>query len=208
MNKSVQQSLVVSFVVAVLIVCIEHLEELACWFSLTSIGFLAFRWAIVQLFSYKEQRGLVPTESAAQMQSAQLLEQQFSGGYGNGDSVKATQETKQPTGTVAIATEAVNDLTSALPATQPEECRDASFRVSTPAPQKVKQLLCEQIAHLPQKKGRRQVWAALCQRLAVEGGGKVRDANPEKKAEFLMGKGVTIPDLIKAKVSVLTLNAA
>lgn len=179
--KSLQQSLVIAFVVSLALVSLHHLGELVGWFAVASIGFGGSQWAMSQLEKDESATEQVAEESGNEQV---LPEQVFS---------LLEEKTEELTGTDLWAETPQPDAVEIEPLTQSEEApREIQF-----------QLIVEQLESLPQKQGRRKVWAALCDRLHVKGGTKVRDANLANKAKFLEAQKVKVPELIKAKVVAL-----
>lgn len=181
--KPLQLPLVIAFVVAISIVNLHHFAELLGWFTLAAIGFCGSHWAIF-----------------AQSQSQEVQQE-------------VAQEIQFPEQVIPVLFQEQEDVTNELMTgtdlwienREPDAVKIATKHKPTPLSVEVleENLIIEQLETLPKKKGRRQVWAALCDRLAIKGGGKVRDANLINKAKFLQSQQVKIPDLIKAKVVAL-----
>ena len=180
--KSLQQSIAIAFVFAFTIVCLHHIGELAGWFAVASVGFGGSQWAMSQVGKEETVSEQVAEESGDEQ--VVLPEQVFS---------LLEEKTEELTGT---------DLWAEMP--QPDAVEIEPLTQSEEAPREIQfQLLMQQLESLPQKQGRRKVWAALCDRLHVKGGTKVRDANLANKAKFLEAQKVKVPELIKAKVVAL-----
>jgi hypothetical protein len=180
--KSLQLPLVIAFVVAISIVNLHHFAELLGWFTLGAIGFCGLHYAFFAQSQSQEvqQREEVARESQCLEQVIPLLFQ---------DQEKITDELT--IGTDLWTKKHKSDAVETEPTHKPMPLGVELLEEN---------LIIQQLETLPQKKGRRQVWAALCEYLAIKGGGKVRDASLINKAKFLQSQQVKIPDLIKAKV--------
>lgn len=182
--KSLQQSIVIAFVFAFTIVCLHHIGELAGWFAVAFIGFGGSQWAMSQVGKEETVAEQVTEESGDKQ--VVLPEQVFS---------LLEKKTEELTGT---------DLWAEMPQSDAVEIEPPTQIQTEEAPKEIQfQLLMQQLESLPQKQGRRKVWAVLCDRLHVKGGTKVRDANLANKAKFLEAQKVKVPELIKAKVVAL-----
>lgn len=201
-SQTLQQSLVVAFFVAATIVCVDHIWEFVENLTLTAFGFTGLCWFYQvahqdpSVASGKEEElDDSHKEPTLQPNIAVIFEEAVA------ELLTGTEDlwnTPISDAVVEMVDEVVEDKTFTSSLQEPQSCE-------TPDP--VEEIM-HQLESLPQRQNRRKVWSALCDRLAVKGGGKVRDANLNSKAKFLQGQGVTTPMLVKAKVSVLTLNAA
>lgn len=179
-----QQSLVIAFVIASTIVNLMHFWELIGWFSLAAIAFGGLQWALSQ--EHSEISEDAETDLSADASEVTYPEQALA---------RMIEE-------VAIGTDLWETPESdAVEESEPTpQLQQEGGSDETPSQF---QLIMQQLESLPQKKGRRKVWMALCDRLHIKGAGKVRDANLSNKASFLESQNVKVPELVKAKVVAL-----
>jgi len=233
---NLQRNLTFAFIVAVVIVCIQNMMALFGIFALVAAALCSLQYGLSSrkdLQREKKEEGVTeePTNVAESTKDASTAINYFPDleveEDNLGNDIWATQE--QEAGTVTEEPEIPpyiapikDDDSNAWKGEGCDGLVTEAVEEAEPSPQKTDELttkgkenpelpINELILHLEslplQTKRRRQAWSALCTKLNLQGGGKVRDASLPKKAEFLKDQGIK-PEILKRKVKEVALAIA